>query len=462
MRRLLLLLLSLALQLPGFAASERPNIVLVLIDDLGAEAIGCYGGESYSTPHMDALAEKGMRFENAYSMPACMPSRVTLMTGRYAFRSNLPYNDTPWVKREGWGKGEITFANLLQEVGYTTAFSGKWQLCLHDVYPDHLDQMGFQFQNAWGWERGEEFTRRYWKPTFYRDHEWLENVEEIYGPDEFCRYLTDFAAEAEEKGHAPFFAYYAMTLLHSPWPQTPDNLDVPQPGWTAEDNLRSHRTRKWSQANFDAMVAYADKLIGRLAAKIEELGLAENTLLLVTSDNGTIPAVTSRYDGKDVRGGKMRASEAGTRIPFFAVWPGHIEPGSVNTNLVDFSDFMPTIAEIAGAELPKDRVIDGQSFADQLLGEEGAPARSWVYARYGDRAFVRGPRYRLSMNGDLHDMSVDRYAPTLVPRAESLPKTKPEAEATQERMRLREVFLELEHPVGPNAKKAPRLEGVGG
>ncbi|TWU62552.1 Arylsulfatase precursor [Crateriforma conspicua] len=123
----------------------------MLIDDLGAEAVGCYGGESYSTPNIDALAERGMRYDNAFSMPARMVSRATMLTGRYAFRSNLPFNDTPLVRRDSWGRGEITFGNLLADAGYVTGISGKWQLCEHEKYPDHLSDLGFDHQNAWAW-----------------------------------------------------------------------------------------------------------------------------------------------------------------------------------------------------------------------------------------------------------------------------------------------------------------------
>lgn len=424
-------------------------MVLMLIDDLGAEAIGCYGGESYLTPNIDALAERGMRFENAHAMPACMPSRVTLLTGRYAFRSYLPFNDTNWIRKTGWGKGEISFANLMKDQGYATAISGKWQLAEHGRYPEHLDQFGFTHQNPWGWWRDEVTTRRYWGPTFFRDHQWLEMGKDIYGPDEFCRYMIDFMREQTEAGK-PFLAFYSMTLIHHPWPQTPDNAEVPQEGWSSEDNLLEHPHHKWSQANFDAMIRYTDKLVGRMSAAIDELGIGEDTLFILTADNGTISKVTSQYQGKAVRGGKMQLKESGTRVPFIAVWPGKIEPGSVNANLIDFSDVLPTLADLADAEVPQDRVIDGKSFLPQLLDEEDAPSREWVYARYGRESFVRSQDFRLSNDGVLHDMREDRYDPDQV-----APDSSPEA--AQAWKGLKAAFRSLDHPVGRNAGPPPRL-----
>lgn len=430
------------------AAAGKPNIVLMMIDDLGAEAIGCYGGQSYPTPHIDALADRGMKFENAFSMPACMVSRATLLTGRYGFRSNLPFNDTPWVRENSWGKGEITFANLLKDAGYATGISGKWQLCEHDRYPNHLDDLGFTHQNSWAWWKDGETKRRYWGPGFYRDKKFVDEAATIYGPDRFCDWTIEFMREqvAAEK---PFLAYYPMVLIHHPWPQTPDNKDTPQPGWTEADNLREHPKQKFSQPNFNAMVAYTDKMVGRITAAIDELGIAENTLFILTSDNGTIAKIISQYQGHPVQGGKMRLNEAGSRVPLIAVWKGKITAGSMNNSLIDFSDFAPTLADLAGTAMPADRVIDGMSFLPQLLGQANAPQRDWVFSRYRDRSFVRGKKYRLSNNGALHDMSQDRYAPTLIDQ--------PNAEAAQSRKQLRAVYQSLKHPVGPKAGRPPRL-----
>ncbi len=418
----------------------RPNIVFMMIDDLGAEAVGNYGGESYQTPHMDKLATQGMKFENAFAMPMCMIARATLMSGRYGFRSGLPSNIDPVARTgDGWGKDEITVANLLQNAGYTTAISGKWHLCQFDRHPDHLTKKGFEYQNAWAWIIGEERTRRYWESTYYREKELITDGPGVYGPDELCRYAMDFM-EAHKDSEKPFFLYYPMVGVHSPWPQTPDNIDVPQRGWSPEDNLRIPETQKWSQPNFKAMIEYSDKLVGRVAAKIEGLGIAENTLLIVTADNGTFKRASSRFNGEMLNGGKGSTFDIGTRVPFFAVWKGKIVEGSINQNLIDFTDILPTLVELGGGERPLDRILDGQSFLGQLLGEKDAPARDWVFACNGDKRSVRGKNYSLNERGQLFDLTRNRYEPEL------LNKGALTTEQRTEFRRLSDVMVSLEYP----------------
>lgn len=431
---------------------ETPNIVLVMIDDLGAEAVGCYGGESYSTPHMDALANAGMKFNHAYASPACMVSRAMLMSGRYGFRSGLPKN-LDGVAREngGWGEHEITVANLLQEAGYTTAMSGKWHLAQTDRFPKHLSEKGFEHQNAWAWITGESRTRRYWEASSHRNGQEVMDPPGVYGPDQYCDYIIDFIM-SQKDSNKPFFAYYPMVLLHSPWPQTPDNIDDPQEGWTPKDNLRIPETQKWSQQNFNAMVAYADKLIGRVANAIEDLGLAENTLLLVTSDNGTISKVTSQYQGRSIQGGKMRAKEAGARVPFFAIWKGQIPPGSTNDSLIDFTDILPTLVELGNGTIPEDRTIDGTSFLGQLLGESNPPTREWVFIGYGNFAITRSHDHILNAQGILSDISEDPYNPRPIEPA-SFSDTEHRAF-----MNLNEAMSSLRHPYTGerDRKRTPR------
>ena len=365
----LFVVLVLLFAVVSFAEGTRPNIVFVMVDDLGAEQIGCYGGETYQTPNIDALAKQGMMFENAFAHPMCQISRATLMSGQYGFRVGFPKNnDRPLNSEEGWGKGQPSVANLLQDAGYTTAMSGKWHLAHFDHHPDHLTDQGFEYQNAWAHVFGGKRTRRYWETTYYREKEIVTDGPGIFGPDEFCRYVTDFMAE--HKGDdKPFFVYYPMVLVHFPFPQTPDNIDDPQPGWTPEDNLRTAMQKKWSAQNYSSMVEYTDKLIGRVVSQIEELGIAENTLLIVTSDNGSYHTTSAQYKGQLIKGGKGKVNDSGFRVPLFAYWKGKIEPGSMNENLIDFTDFLPTLVELGGGKLPADRLLDGQSFLGQMLGD---------------------------------------------------------------------------------------------
>ncbi len=395
-------------------AAERPNIVFVMIDDLGAEQVGVYGGETFKTPNIDALAEKGMLFDNVFAQPMCQISRATLLSGQYAFRNGFPKNnDAPLNSKEGWRKDQPSVATLLRDAGYTTVMSGKWHLVHYDHHPDHLTDQGFDYQNSWAHVIGGERTRRYWESTYYQEKKLVTDGPGIYGPDEFCRYVTDFMA-AHKDDEKPFFIYYPMVLVHSPFPQTPDNINEPQPGWTAEDNLRTADQKKWSVKNYASMVGYTDKLIGQVVAKIEELGIAENTLLIVTADNGSYKMSSTQYKGRTIKGQKGAVTDGGSRVPFVAVWKGKIEPGSTNDNLVDFTDVLPTLVELGGGTLPKNQQLDGMSFLGQLLGRENAPAREWVFMGNMPRGMIRADQFSLDAAGNLYDLRKDRYKPEVV------------------------------------------------
>jgi len=399
---------------PHQQALSRPNIVFVMIDDLGAEQIGCYGGETFKTPHIDQLARKGMLFQNAFAQPMCQISRATLMSGQYGFRVGFPKNnDRPLSSKDGWGKEQPSVANLLQDAGYTTAMSGKWHLAHFDHHPDHLSDQGFEYQNAWAHVMGGKRTRRYWETTYYREKKIVTDGPGIFGPDEFCRYVTDFMEEHQDDDQ-PFFVYYPMVLVHFPFPQTPDNIDDPQPGWTPEDNLRIAEQSKWSEQNYTSMVEYTDKLIGRVVSKIGALGIAENTLLIVTGDNGSYHKTKTQYRGQTIKGGKGRVTDLGGRVPFLAYWKGKIEPGSVNDCLVDFTDVLPTLGELGGGKLPEGRKLDGQSFLAQMLGDANAPTRDWVFLGNLPKGMIRADKFSLDAADNLYDLRKDRYEPELV------------------------------------------------
>ena len=175
-------------------------------------------------------------------------------------------------------------------------------------------------------------------------------------------------------------------------------------------------------------VEYMDRLIGRLTDAVDKMGLAEKTLIIFTSDNGTHRRIPSMLGDRKIQGGKGKVFDAGTRVPFVARWTGVIKPGRVLEDLVDFSDVLPTFAELAGAQVPKDRVIDGRSFAPQLRGEKGNP-REWVYFQNDKARAVRGIRWQVNESGELFDLS-DRYNPVLIEPG----KGGPDAEAARKRL----------------------------
>jgi arylsulfatase A len=369
-----------------------------MVDDVGREVLGCYGGTSYKTPNIDRLAETGIRFTHCYSSPMCVPSRVKIMTGRYGFRNYVRWGHIP--------PEEITFGHVLKAVGYAVALSGKWQMILLKEDPNHTSKMGFDENCVFGWHEGP----KYYEPLIYQNGGIRQDVKDRFGPDVFCEFITNFIERNKDR---PFLAYYAMTLAHD---ISNDLVSPPPPG-----PLGRYETYK-------ELIENMDKLIGRVVAKLEELNLREKTLVLFTADNGTpIKFITKVEDGKYirepivskvgdkvVRGGKGELTDAGTRVPLIANWPGTAPAGKVCGDLIDFSDFMPTLAELGGAELPEDRVIDGRSFAPQLRGERGNP-REWAYCQWEGKAWVRTHRWKLYRDGRLYDMEKDPLEKSPIP-----------------------------------------------
>jgi len=379
----------------------KTNVVLILADDLGYECLRCCGGTDYDTPNLDRLAARGVRFDHCYSQPVCTPSRVQIMTGRYNQRNY-----------EGFGylnPREITFANLLRDAGYATSIAGKWQLS-----GDAATVRGFGFDEHCLWnmhaynESGpdaaepETWHKRYSSPALFVNGEWSDPGADAYGPDLCCDFVCSFI---KRNRNNPFFAYYPMILPHDPFVPTPDSADSADSGESGEKDRKK---------NFAHMVRHVDKLVGRIMRCLETLGLAERTLLLFTADNGTNRKIESNTTRGVVRGAKAHTTDAGTHVPLIASWPGNAPRGAVCGDLVDFSDFLPTLAATAGAKLSGDRIIDGRSFLPQIEGAEGAP-REWVFCHYWKRGrekdkideFVRGKRWKLYGDGRLHDLSVD-------------------------------------------------------
>lgn len=359
------------------ADDARPSIVLIMADDIGLEAFGSYGGESYTTPRLDALAAGGMQFEQVYSQTLCTPSRVKLMTGRGNLRNYTRFSILP--------RGEHTIGHLAQEAGYATGVFGKWQLLGAEHYeePDrgagtHPRDAGFDEWCLW---QVEKLGSRYADPTYERNGELVRQDAGAYGPDVFTDALLDFARRHRDR---PFLAYYPMVLVHSPFQKTPDS----PPGEQSR------------QERFADMVAYMDKIVGRIEDGLEGLGLREQTLILFTTDNGTERGIASRWRGREVPGAKTRSTRAGIHVPLIASWPGIIEAGSDNHDLIGFADFYATFAELMQATPPRDRTYDGLSFLPALRGEEGTTREVLtIYCNPRPPGSERNPRVRLALDG---------------------------------------------------------------
>ncbi len=348
------------------------NIILIMVDDIGIEGFKCYGGEDYQTPHIDRLAATGIRFTHAYSQPLCTPTRLEIMTGRENHRNWKFFGILP--------PEEKTFGHMMQTFGFKTCIAGKWQLQSYDPpdFPNaekrrgtgmHPKDAGFDEYSLFHALHTEDKGSRYANPTFLRNGQ-LNFREGDYGEDLSVEFILDFMKRHRSD---PMFIYYPMALPH--WPMVPTPISK---AWKVPEKRLDEGTQY-----FPDMVAYMDQLIGRLVDGIDQMGLREDTLILFYSDNGTDRRIVSRFKGKNIRGGKNTTAQSGIRVPLIAHWPGKILP-AVNSDLIEPSDFLPTLAELSGNAIPDGWQTDGVSFAPQLLGKEGE-SRDWAFFWYDPR-----------------------------------------------------------------------------
>jgi arylsulfatase A len=400
--RLSLICLALAASLTGAvssatrawaAAPVRPNILFIFADDCGIDSFGCYGSDRAKTltPSIDALAKSGTRFDRAYSTPLCGTSRCLIMTGRYGFRTGGLTNQTSGNARFG---DEPSLAKILKSAGYATGMAGKWR-----QMSDSPGDWGFdEFvtdPTAGGW---------YWKQSYTKNRQEVTTDKEIYYPDAASDFAIDFMRRHKD---GPFYFYLSEHLIHGPILRTPDSKEGAPP--------RQH---------YDDNIAYLDKTVGKMLKALDELGLREKTLVLFTSDNGTSQVgyqpehdpneTTGKIGGRAVNGRKGQLLEGGSRVPFIASWKGTLSPGSVRTDLIDFSDLLPTFAELAGAKLPAGIKFDGHSIAPQLRGEPGQP-REWIFVQLGTGYYARNDGWKLNQNGELFSMKDAPFVEALVP-----------------------------------------------
>ncbi|MCX6854840.1 MAG: sulfatase-like hydrolase/transferase [Verrucomicrobia bacterium] len=391
--QLLTVLLFAVLPRLNAVETSKPNVVLILADDLGVECLSAYGGSSHKTPNIDRLAQEGMRFTHCFSNPFCSPSRAQLLTGRYPFQNGLKVVLHSKNQEDLYlHPTQPSFVRQLKQHGYTTQIVGKWHVALEHKH-NTTREFGFDHYQSWQIfdEQGAR-TARYWNPYLMRDDRIIsDEIKDRYGPDVDLEVYLDFI-KASAKSKTPFLAHYSTCLTHYPWEPTPDSQDK---------TYRSPREgHKGDPKYFPEMVAYLDKQIGVMLQTLDDLGIAENTLILFMADNGTDDDLVHTWgDGKKVAGGKGSMTDRGTHIPLLVRWPGHIQPGTTCKDLVDLSDIFPTLCELTGAKLPEEK-IHGRSFAPQLLGKPGQP-REWIHIQNGNDRQVRNHDYMLNNKGQL-------------------------------------------------------------
>ncbi|MDW3652266.1 MAG: sulfatase-like hydrolase/transferase [Bacteroidia bacterium] len=398
--RLLLFLLSLAFpffMLGQKSGDSRPNVILIMADDMGYECLSANGSTEYETPILDGLAKEGIRFTKAISQPLCTPSRVKIMTGKYNYRN---YEAFTWLN-----SNQRTFGNVMKEAGYATCIVGKWQLnglvYEKEGYQDNQRPHAFGFDEYCLWQltqlrkEGERFA----DPLLEQNGELLARDEDAYGPDIVSQFAMDFIDRNKDR---PFFVYYPMLLVHDPFVPTPDS-----------DNWAEKESRyKQDTTYFADMMKYTDKIVGRIIDQLKSSGVYENTLLIFTADNGTHPRIYSATQGGQIRGAKGNTIDHGTHVPLIMSWPEKVKKASVYKDLIEFSDFYATLADIVG----KREASDGKSFLPLLLGEKQI-AREEAFVHYDPmwgknvnkfrNQFARSRRYKLYQDGKFFDLDKD-------------------------------------------------------
>lgn len=362
----------------GLSLFGQPNIIFIMADDLGYGDLGCYGQEKIQTPNIDALASAGMRFTQAYAGgPVCTASRSVLMTGLHnghtPARDNVPHYDT-YLQPE-----DITLAEVLKDAGYVTGGVGKWSLGDPGTVGDATSQgfdMWFGYQN--------QDHAHYYFPEYLDDSEapsgrinypGNSKTRHVYSHDALTGRALKFITE---NAGQPFFLYAAYTVPHFSSPlEDEDRLAVP--------DLGPYEEKDWSLAakKYASMVSRLDYDVGRIIHLIDSVGLAENTLIIFTSDQG--PLGTGPYEelnsNGSLRGSKRTLHEGGIRIPFIVRWKDTVSENSLNDQVITFWDMLPTLAEVAG--LPFYSGADGVSVLESFYGESVRNTHDYLYWDYG-------------------------------------------------------------------------------
>lgn len=416
---------------------QQPNIIYILADDLGYGDIGAFRSEHIQTPNMDRMAAEGMKFTSHYSgSTVCAPARSVLMTGFHTGRTQIRGNRevTP-IGQHPLAEGTVTTPKLLQKAGYATGGFGKWGL----GYPDSEGMPSLQGFDIFFGFLGQRRAHFYYPEFLFLDEKgrdlervYLEGNEVMDDPERRPgsgrpisaeQYAPDVKHEKalafiEENRDNPFFLYIPSQIPHA-------SLEVPEEylAYYLDEHGKSifdeehipqghYVDQPQPKAYYAAMVTYLDYQVGDIMDQLEELGIAENTLVILTSDNGSYSEGGYHYSMLDsnapFRGGKRDLYEGGIRVPTIAWWPGTVEAGSVSDHISGFQDMMPTFSELAGIEPPED--IDGISMVPELTGQGTQQEHEYLYWEFheqgGKQAVRKGDWKAVRLN-----VREDRYSP---------------------------------------------------
>ena len=391
--------------------TKKPNIVLIMADDMGYECIGANGSIEYQTPNIDELANKGIRFEHCYSQPLCTPSRVKIMTGQYNYRN---YEDFGYIN-----PNQKTFGNLLHDAGYATCVSGKLQLNglnrNNEGNQDVNRPYHFGFDEYCLWQLHHRRTKdgeRFGNALITQNGKDLPRDPDLYGPRVFADYILDFI---ERKADQPFFVYYPMVLVHDPFVPTPDS-----PEWAEQERRYENDT-----AYFADMMAYTDRIIGELETKLKEKGVWENTLFIFTADNGTHRSIWSSTTYGNIKGAKGENKNTGNHVPMILSWPAKMKGKRIVESVVSFADILPTLCDAAGIS-PEEYKTDGRSFLS-LITNEAQKIQDEIFIHYSPRwgnwgkfhsRWVMNEEYKLYRDGRFYNTAKDSLEKVPIPDSE--------------------------------------------
>jgi arylsulfatase A-like enzyme len=370
MRKTLLGLLLLSLSLS--AADRRPNVIIIYTDDQGSVDLNCYGSKDLTTPHMDGLAKRGVRFTQFYAAaPVCSPSRAGLLTGRYPVRAGMPGNAGSTKGRAGLGTGEVTIAEMMKVAGYVTAHIGKWHL----GYTPETMPNGQGFDHSFGHMGGciDNYSHFfYWQGP--NRHDLWRNGKEIFEDGKFFPELMaeEAARFIEQNKEKHFFIYFALNTPHYPYQ-----------GYAKW--LKHYKKLPSPRNLYAAFLSTQDETIGNLLATLDRLKLREDTIIVFQSDHGHSHEERAHFGGGSsgpYRGAKFSMFEGGIRVPAIISWPGSLPEGEVRDQVAHSCDWLPTIAELTGGKL-LNKDIDGKSIVKIIKHTEAITPHKVIHWQTG-------------------------------------------------------------------------------
>ncbi|MEM6885507.1 MAG: arylsulfatase [Verrucomicrobiota bacterium] len=393
------------------ADARQPNVIFILVDDLGYGDLGCYGQKLFETPNIDKLAEKGIRFTSHYSgSTVCAPARCSLLTGFHTGNAAVRGNAELYPEgQQPMPADTYTVAHHFKKAGYATAAFGKWGLGMVGSTSDP-QQMGFETFYGYNCQRQ---AHCYYPAWLWRNDQreilWGNegSFEKVYAPDRIHEETIKFIQTNKDN---PFFIYYAILQPHADMVAPEEYMKKYRGKYLPENSYKEDYYRGQSEAHaaFVAMVDIMDVYVGGVMQALDEAGISEDTLILFSSDNGAHEEGGANPDyfnsNGEFKGYKRDLYDGGIRVPMIATWPGKIQPGATTDHVSAFWDFLPTVAEMIGQEL--DQPVDGISYLPTLLGKESQAEHDYLYWEFsvkGGRKAIRkghwkGVRYNIHKN----------------------------------------------------------------